>query len=209
MYTDLDPEKGQNYEIGADLMLLKDLEAGLTLFRLDMQDEIAYNAITTINENLDNTRRQGLESYATWKYARLMRWDVNYTFIDAAFTAGVNDGNRVPLVPRQKASLGAKFYLPLEFALDGVVTYVGEQRLGGDNANTGDTLNAYTLVDLALRYTPSKLAWMGLEAFVGVDNVFDKQYASVGYVGWSEGVFGSFYYPSPTRTYKTGLSCRF
>lgn len=209
MYTELEPEKGQNYEIGADLMLLKDLEAGLTLFRLDMRDEIAYNAITTCNENLDNTRRQGLESYATWQYQRLMRLDANYTLIDAKFTAGENDGNQIPLVPSQKASLGAKFYLPFELALNGVVTYVSTQRLGGDNANTGDMLDAYTLVDLALRYTPAKLAWLGLEAFAGVDNVFDKQYASVGYVGWSEGSFGSFYYPSPGRTYKAGLSCQF
>ena len=42
-----------------------------------------------------------------------------------------------------------------------------------------------------------------------VDNVFDKQYASVGYVGWLEGILGGFYYPAPGRTYKAGLSCRF
>jgi len=209
MYTDLDPEQGQNYEAGADVVLWEGLEAGLTLFCLDMRNEIAYNAVSTRNENLDNTRRQGLESYATWQYGRLMRWNANYTLIDAAFTAGENDGNTVPLVPRQKASLGARFYLPLDFALDGVVTYVGEQRLGGDNANTGDMLDAYTLVDLALRYAPAKLAWLGLEAFAGLDNVFDKQYASVGYVGWVDGSFSGVYYPSPGRTYKAGLSCRF
>ena len=113
------------------------------------------------------------------------------------------------MVPYQKASLGARFYLPLDLALDGVATYVGEQRLGGDYANTGDTLDAYTLVDLTLRYTPAKLTWFGLEAFAGVDNVFDKQYASVGYVGWVDGSFSGVYYPSPGRIYKAGLSCRF
>ncbi len=209
MYTELDPEKGQNYEIGADLVLLHDLQAGVTMFCLDMRDEIAYNAITTCNENLDNTRRQGLESYVTWQCDQLMRWSANYTLTDATFTSGVNDGNRVPLVPRQKATLGARFYLPLELALDGACTYVGQQILGGDNANTGDTLDAYTLVDLALRYAPAKLIGLGWEAFIGVDNVFDEQYASVGYVGWAEGVFGSFYYPSPGRTYKAGITCRF
>ena len=113
------------------------------------------------------------------------------------------------MVPQQKTSLGGRFYFPLDLALDGVVTYVGAQRLGGDYANTGDTLDAYTLVDLALRYTPAKLTWLGLEAFAGVDNVFDKQYASVGYMGWVDGSFSGVYYPSPGRTYKAGLSCRF
>ncbi len=209
MYTDLDPEKGQNYEVGVNMILLENLEAGLTLFRLDMQDEIAYDAVTMSNKNIDDTRRQGLESYATWKCGRLMRWNANYTFIDAKFAAGANDGNKVPLVPRQKTSLGVRFYLPFDFALDGVATYVGKQRLGSDYANTGDTLDAYALVDLALRYTPARLAWLGLEAFAGVDNVFDKQYASVGYMGWVDGSFSGVYYPSPGRTYKAGLSCRF
>jgi iron complex outermembrane receptor protein len=209
MYTDLNPEKGQNYEAGADVVLLESLGVGLTLFRLDMRDEIAYDAVTMSNQNLDDTRRQGLESYATWKWRNLMRWNVNYTLTDAKFSAGSNDGNRVPLVPHQKASLGGRFYLPLDLALDGVATYVGEQRLGGDYTNTGDTLDAYTLVDLALRYTPAKLTWLGLEAFAGVDNVFDKQYASVGYMGWVDGSFSGVYYPSPGRTYKAGLSCRF
>lgn len=209
MYADLSPEKGQNYEAGADIVLLKGLDAGMTLFRLDMQDEIAYDAVTMSNKNLDNTRRQGLESYATWQWLNLMRWNVNYTLTDAKFSAGANDGNRVPLVPQQKASLGGRFYLPLDLALDGVATYVGEQRLGGDYSNTNDKLDAYTLVDLALRYTPAKPAWLGFEAFVGIDNVFDKQYASVGYVGWVDGALSSVYYPSPGRTYKAGLSCRF
>jgi len=47
------------------------------------------------------------------------------------------------------------------------------------------------------------------EAFAGVDNMFDKQYASVGYMGWVDGSFSGVYYPSPGRTYKAGLSCRF
>ncbi len=209
MYMNLNPEKGQNYELGAALIVAKDLEAGLTLFCLDMQDEIAYDAVTMCNQNLDNTRRQGLESYATWQWRKLMRWKVNYTLTDAKFSEGVNDGNNVPLVPQQKASLGGSFYLPLDLALDGMATYVGEQRLGGDYANTSDMLDDYILVDLALRYKPAKLAGLGLETFVGIDNVFDKQYASVGYVGWVDGAFSGVYYPSPGRTYKAGLSCRF
>ncbi|MFH1970190.1 MAG: hypothetical protein ABIJ53_07720 [Verrucomicrobiota bacterium] len=47
------------------------------------------------------------------------------------------------------------------------------------------------------------------EAFAGVDNVFNKQYASVGYMGWVDSSFSGVYYPSPGRTYKAGLSCRF
>jgi len=44
------------------------------------------------------------------------------------------------------------------------------------------------------------------QAFAGVDNVRDKQYASVGYMGWVDGSFSGVYYPFPGRTYKVGLS---
>jgi len=35
------------------------------------------------------------------------------------------------------------------------------------------------------------------QAFAGIDNVFDKQYASVGYMGWVDGFFSGVYSPSP------------
>lgn len=47
------------------------------------------------------------------------------------------------------------------------------------------------------------------EAFAGIDNVFDKQYANIGYMSWVDGSFSRVYYPLPGRTYKAGMSRRF
>lgn len=210
MYLDIDAEKGQNYEIGADLELLENCSAGLTVFRLDMRDEIAYNAVNMRNENLDQTRRQGLESRAEWTQPQVLRVGVSYTLTDAGFTGGDNDGKAVPLAPRHKGSGGIRFFLPFDLAVDGTAAFVGRQYMGGDNANGGEMLDAFATVDLALRWMPSRPVWPELNVFVGVDNVLDRQYADVAYMGWlPDGAFSGLYYPAPGRAYKAGLACRF
>ncbi len=205
IYQDVDTEKGQNYEIGTDFAILDSLRMGLTLFLLDMKDEIAWNNVTYQNENLDDTRHMGAEAKAGWSFLDLCRLDAGYTYTRTRFTNGDYDGNDVPLVPNHKVSLGAKWFLPLDFSLNASFTYVGRQYLGGDNANAGNKLSDYTVVDLGISYTHEVIDRLNIEVFAGVDNVFDEHYATIGYQGWN--IDG--YYPSPDRTYKAGLSCRF
>lgn len=205
MYTDIDMEKGQNYEVGTDLAVLDSLRAGLTLFLLNMKDEIAWNNATYRNENLDDTRHMGAEANAAWMFRNLWRLDAGYTYTQTRFTSGDYDGNDVPLVPPHKVSLKADWFLPFDLSLNAVFTYVGKQYLGGDNANTSDRLSDYTVVDVGVRYTPETIARLDLEAFAGVDNVFGENYATAGYRGWDMDA----YYPSPDRAFKAGVSCRF
>ena len=44
-YTALDPESGRNYELGATVALASQLNLGLTLFLMDMKDEISWDEI--------------------------------------------------------------------------------------------------------------------------------------------------------------------
>jgi len=199
----LDAERGVNYEAGAEIALTTNCIASVTVFRLNMRDEIAYNAVSMQNENLDDTRRQGVEVALNYAVQRLLLLNASYTCTDARFSAGVNDGNEVPLVARHKVTAGGEVALPLNCAAGARFTYVSRQVLGGDVANQRPQLDAYTTVDLLLRYAPRRLN--GLEIFGGVDNVFDTHYASVGYQGFT--VDG--YYPSPGRSWKAGASYRF
>jgi len=201
--ADLDTERGVNYEAGAELAPITNLVASVTVFRLNMHDEIAYNAVTMQNENLDDTRRQGVEAALNYALPGWLLLNASYTWTDARFTAGPNDGREIPLVGRHKVTAGGEVALPLDCAAGAQFTYVSRQVLGGDVANQSPELDAYTTVDLRLRYTPRRLA--GLEIFGGVDNVFDAHYASVGYQGFA--VDG--YYPSPGRSWKAGASYRF
>ena len=170
-----------------------------------MKDEISWNQAAYRNENLDKTRHQGIEANADWSVGQYGKMDANYTYTEAKFTAGDNDGKDVPLVPHHRASVGATAFLPLDFSLRGVVLFTGDQYLGQDFANAGNKLSSYTLFNMLLRYTPGYLDRWGVDAFVGIDNVFDKLYANAGYAAYDD----EWYYPAAGRTYKCGLSCAF
>jgi iron complex outermembrane receptor protein len=202
-FADLKPEKGQNYEVGTEVKPIRNLRASLTLFLLDMQDEIAWNNITMRNDNLDNTRHDGAEANVDYTIERICEMNAAYTYTDTSFTKGEFDGNDVPLVPRHKVTGGVGFFLPFDVTAGPTVEYVGSSYLGGDNANVGPKLGDYAVVGLNARCTPRKLS--GFEVRAGVDNLLDRTYADLGY----KGVDTDAYYPANGRAYTIGASYKF
>ena len=203
IYQDLDLETGENYEIGAEIAPAKSVTLGLTAFLLNMHDQIAYNGVTMQNENLADTRHEGVEATLSWTPREWLRIDAGYAFTDAEFDAGPDEGRELPLVPAHKANVAGELRLPWHLTARAAVNYVGEQRPGGDYDNNAEMLDDYLTVDALLRFEAVRPA--GLAVFAGVDNLFDEEYASVAYEGFD--VVG--YYPSPGRTWKAGLSWAF
>jgi outer membrane receptor protein involved in Fe transport len=80
--------------------------------------------------------------------------------------------------------------------------------LGDDKNNNGEKLAEYSLVDIFLRYRPTHHKYKPL-AFVGVENLFNKEYSTLGYEDWLEDTTYNTYYPSPGRIFKAGLSLMF
>ena len=203
IYQNLDLETGENYEIGAELTPASSVTLGVTLFRLNMHDQIAYNGVTMQNENLADTRHEGVETTVAWIPCSWFRLDAGYAYTDAEFDAGPHDGRELPLVPVHKANLAGEVRLPWHLTARAAASYVGEQRPGGDYDNNAERLEAYTVVDALLRFDAVRPK--GLSVFAGVDNISGEEYASVAYEGLD--VVG--YYPSPERTWKAGLSWTF
>ncbi len=200
-YRDLEAEKGLNTETGVELGWDPRWRASATLFRFEMQDEVAWDPIENRNANLDETLRQGVELAGLWKPVDRLEVEASYTFMKAEFTAGANDGKDVPLVPNHLAAGTVRVGLPADLWLDSSVHYTGSSPLGGDVANAGPELDAFTTLNMALRYVSAK----GFSAFAGVDNVTDETYAEVAYKGYP--VDG--YYPAPGTTWRAGMSLRF
>ena len=198
------PETGQQYEIGASLSLAREWTADLALYRLDMEDEIAYDMVTWSNRNLQKTRRYGADATLTWARTGVGLVSVNYGTVDARFSDGVNEGKRIPLVPAHVVTLRGERNLPLDLAALATVRAVSNQYFGGDDGNRGARLATYGVLDLGLRYRPRQLS--GLEIILTLDNVLDATYANFGYYGFGA---GNYYYPSPGRTWRIGASYRF
>ena len=202
--TDIEEEKGVSTEIGTEFSPLKDLKLGFTLFRIDMENEIVWNDDLSRNQNTGKTRHEGAEisvSYLLEKKAKLYG---NFTYHNATFENGVNNKKEMPMVPGRMANAGADVYLPFNLTLRPEVRYVGESFIGGDNDNSSEKLESYTLLNIYLFYRPS-FKKVKPTVFLGVENAADHKYSTYAYESWG----GNTYYPMPGIVFKGGISVEF
>lgn len=197
--TDLEKEKGESYEVGTQFNPVANMKIGLTLFRIDMEDEIVYNNSTWRNENLDKTRHEGAEFSISYKLENLGKFYGNFIYHDAEFTSGQYNGKKIFLVPKEMVNAGLEIYLPYSFMLRPEMRYVGKCYQGGDKTNTSEQVDDYTLYDFFLFYKP-QIGSLKMSAFLGVENLTDEKHSIISWGG---------YYPQPGITVKGGISFMF
>jgi iron complex outermembrane receptor protein len=209
--TNLEKEKGTSVEAGTEFYPLNNLKIGLTLFRIDMEDEIRYTGVfpNGHQENLDKTRHDGAEFSLSYLWEKRARIFGNFTYHMATFEEGANKKKELPLVPNRMANAGVEIFLPYNLTLRPEMRYVSEAFLNTDDDNSTDKLDAYTLYNLYLFYKPS-VGKINITAFFGIDNLTNVEYSSFGmdYAQWGWGMV-NVYYPMPGITFKGGLSFEF
>ncbi len=198
----LKPEKIVNYEIGGEYTFLKTGRISIAGYIMLLEDEIAYNPATYLNENLDETSHSGVEASLRLPLgtprAHLFG---SLSLMRARFAAGQYDDKRLPLVPEFKATLGLTARLVSTLRGTIRLTHVGSRFNGSDKANVYDKLPGYTKVDLHLDYTYKRVKF-----FLNVDNLFNAKYSSYGYAdSWGPPTF----YPEPELAVWGGVSVGF
>jgi len=209
--TNLDKEKGVSMEVGAEVYPLDNLKIGLTVYRIDMEDEISFFAtglFTGYNKNLDKTRHDGVEISLSYLWEKLFKVYGNFAYHKATFENGAFNGKELPLVPNRIVNAGVEIYLPFDLMLRPELRYVSDAFLSQDNNNIStDKLDGYTIYNVFLFYRPT-FGKLKFTAFVGVENLTNHQYSSFG--SYNVPAYGpgapSTYYPMPDRMFKGGLS---
>ena len=176
----LDPEKGDSYEVGADFYPIDNLNIGLSLFRIDLTDEIIWDSTLNKNINLDETTHSGFELYISYHIKELIDFWGKYDYNKAEFEKGQFKGKELPFAPNNHLSAGLNITLPYNIHFCPEMLYVSDAYLGNDFDNSSEKLDGYTVYDLYLRYKPVGKR-LKFSAFVGVKNIFDEEYSSVGY----------------------------
>ena len=206
--ANLKKEKGISMEAGTEYYPLDNLKLGVTLFRIDMEDEISYTGQFPNGhmENLDKTRHDGAEFSVSYLWQKYLKVYGNLTYHRATFEAGQYNKKEMPLVPNRLINAGLEIYLPYHVTLKPEIRYVGDAFLSGDNDNNAEKLESYTLLNFYAHYKPT-FGRLNLTVFAGVENLTDKMYSSFGMDGapW----MSNTYYPMPGRTFKGGLSFEF
>ncbi|MBN1474771.1 MAG: TonB-dependent receptor [Syntrophaceae bacterium] len=203
--TTLEQEKGKSMEVGTEYYPLENLKLGLTLYQIDMEDEIEYVYTGTgyYNQNVGETRHQGVEAYFSYLWPQYFKVYGNFTYHRATYENGQNDGKKIPMVPQYLANAGLEIYLPFNIMLKPEVHYVSRAYLGGDSDNNTEKLDSYTLVDVYLQYKPT-FGRLNMTVFAGVENLTDEKYSSYGF-DQEQWFMPNAYYPMPGRTFKAGI----
>ena len=195
----LDTQEGVSFEIGMEYRMAQNRIRG-TLYRIDLENEIAFDSTGFNNLNLDETRRNGLILEAARQWSRAIETRLSFTLLDAEISDGDFDGNQLPLVPERTIRLDGSYRYNPELLFGMEIIAVDDQVFGGDFANELETLDAYEVVNAHVSYEHKN--WMlGFR----VNNLLDAEYSEVGNKFTRFGPTGAVnepsFFPSPERNF--------
>lgn len=215
--TDLQPEVGINYEIGhKGTWLGNRLYTELALFTIQVDKLLVAERVAEdqyVGRNLGKTDHSGLEMLVAYRldvngWLRVSPY-VNASFNKFRFDHYVDDGvdysgNDLPGVPKRTINAGIDIK-----TREGLGVFASFQHIGSiplDDANSGYN-QAYNLVHLKAEYSIDIFQELELDLFAGVNNLFNKSYASSvlpNAVGFGNSL-PRYYYPGEPRNYYFGV----
>ena len=151
------PEKADTYEGGIVHLFNDNIEARLTLFIMEVEDELYYNPAGGpfgfgANENLEETEHKGAEIGFSVGLTDSVVLFGNYAYNKATFEKGPNEGREVPLQPKNSGNFGINAALPHDLNATIIGKWVGKRYLENDVQNTEEKMDDNLTVDAKLSY---------------------------------------------------------
>lgn len=235
----LQPVVAKSWEGGARGRIGGGVAWNAGAFRTDLRNDILFTSVGAgqgFFANVPKTRRQGVEVGAGGR-SSFVNWSVNYAYVDATFespvelfnplandtdpaqpaTISVRAGDQVPGIPKHRLKAGGDVRFG-GASVGATALYASSQFLRGDENNQQPQLDAYTVVNLRADYRFSS-QW---RLFARIDNVFDKEYATLGAYnrnafdansepleGVGAGPVERFVAPGAPRSFWVGIEFRF
>ncbi len=203
----LQPSVNASAEIGAKART----GAGMltaALFQTRTEDEIVSAGSVNgraIFRNAGRTRRNGLELAWNGEWAQNWRAQAAWTWLDATYRdsfAAVPAGNRIPGIARQAIFAALDWAPPQGWRAGVEARYLGRMYVNDANA---DAAPAYFVTAAHAGYRLQRDRWT-VDAFVRLDNLFDRQYAGSAII--NEGN-QRYFEPAPGRNWSAGLSAAY
>jgi outer membrane receptor protein involved in Fe transport len=207
---DLKQVVARTFEVGVRGSLPDEvLNWSFDAFRTNNTNDIQFVATTTSEgyfANVGSTRRQGVDLGLGGKLLQGLTWHLTYSFVDATYRSHfevsgesnstadddgnlqVSPGNRIPLIARHTGRFRLDYELTPYWEVGGSLIVSSGVFLHGDenNANVpdGDTfigsgkIGGYGVANVQSTWHVAKFA----DVFVKIDNLFDKRYATSGFL---------------------------
>lgn len=204
-----EPQKSLNHELGLRGELNSGIDYDLTLFWVDVRDELIPYELTgpddrTFYRNAGDTTRKGFEAAAGWLFSPSWRAETaltlaSYNFDKYRSGGDIYDGNRLPGLPEQVWSnrltwqgLGGTF-ATLE------TRYIGD--MVADDANNVN-VDDYWLVSLRGGNTLYAGRNLLMKGFAGVRNLGDENHFANVRINAGN---GRYFEPASGRTWYAGI----
>jgi len=201
--SDLNPQLARSHEVGLSFNT-QTTRNNISLFHQNLTDEIRYNPSTFSNENLDKTRRKGVEVSSNITLFDGIELSGNYSYTSAKFRDGVNNGNTIPLVAEHTYNLGLNAELPYNIQSTLNWHHVSNSYFANDMSNDfGLKIPSYQTLNLKLSKNIENL-----QLALTVNNLFNEKYYTFAING--SAVNGNFNaYPLAERTIYLTASYQF
>ncbi|MEN3322878.1 TonB-dependent receptor [Mariniflexile soesokkakense] len=216
--TNIKPETGWNFEVGTRSSFINNrLQLNLALYRLYIQNLLVARRTGNdqfIGVNAGRTLHDGLEMVLKYQWLQADFFSLNhytsFTLNNFKFKEFIDDGNnfsgnKLTGVPSNVLNTGIDFDTKLGLFTTINYQYVGRIPMTDSNSLFSDS---YSLTNIKLGYKNQINKNLKLNAYFGLDNIFDKHYASqilINATGFG-GAAPRYYYPGNPINYYTGIN---
>lgn len=187
---ELRPERSVEYEIGWDQVFSENILTKITVFRRDVKDLIVWQPDLSFKyspSNIGKARIDGIELEGEINIHKFFSIDLNYTYLNPVDR---NTGEKIKNLPQHQLNTSLNIYSPFGSGLFLYGRYTKNYALPGN-------ISDYFVMDGKITHKINLFSGIKGDLFVGVNNIFDKEY---------EVVKG---YPMPPREFYGGLSVAF
>ena len=178
---DLDPEDMRSYDIGLEKRFGSKGKVSITYYYNKIEDQITSIVVQESpkikqKQNVGEAESQGIELAANYDICYWLSIFANYTYNHSKIKEFSVDpsleGNRLAWSPYNKANYGLTYRGPYSITATLNGNYKGN--CWHENKNT-KRMEAYTVLDLALRWKPSK----HIELWSDIHNLNNKKYSGM------------------------------
>ena len=181
----IDPAKSNTLNIGFTHRM-KQNSLSLTSYYSKVEDEIFYNPNSFVNENIDNSKKYGLELQNTLQLNDKLSANFTYNYVKAEIGSnaqGLTDGNDMPGVPRQMALVNINYQFTINGYFNLSHAWKEKTYIYSDFANSNSQKQPqYNSTDLSVNYAVNNFKMTNkMEVFGAVTNIFEQKNAVQGY----------------------------
>ena len=168
--------------------------AKFIVYKLDLENEIAFDPINFANINLEDTERSGIITSGFWKTTQRLGFAASYTYTDAEVSSGAFAGKEIPMVAEHSALLSTDYVVSESWQIFAELVAISDRVFSGDFDNVLGKLPGYSVVNFKAEYNINDFTFSGR-----VNNVLNKQYSDVGQLGTDPSTFApqEAFFPSP------------